>query len=47
MLLVFEAKPIIIKSDGVEIVKANNQGGFIFPNNWNKEKILDKKIVQD
>lgn len=40
---VFEAKPVVIKVDGSEIVKANNQGvSSFFPKNWDKNKILDE-----
>ncbi len=42
-LRVFEAKPVIIKADGSEIIKANNQGkSSFFPTNWSKNKILDE-----
>jgi hypothetical protein len=40
---VFEAKPVIIKADGSEIIKGNNQGkSSFFPKNWNKSRILDE-----
>lgn len=40
---VFEANPVVIKSDGTEIVKVNNQGkSSFFPKNWNRNKILDE-----
>ena len=40
---VFEANPVVIKADGSEMIKANNQGvSSFFPENWDKNKILDE-----
>ena len=40
---VFQAKPVVIKADGSELVKANNQGmSSFFPEDWDKNKILDE-----
>ena len=38
-----EGNTVIIKTDGTEIIKGNNQGiSSFFPKNWNKNRILDE-----
>lgn len=39
----FNARPVVIKEDGSEMIKQNNEGvSTFFPKSWNKGKILEE-----
>lgn len=40
---VYEAKPVIVLSNGSEIVKSNNRGvSSLFPDSWPESKIIEE-----